>query len=431
MEVVASAALLAMVAVGVLSSFDVASGTSATSKHRAVAASIAQDDQERMRGLEVRTLMSRGTETRTVKAGPVTYTVRSDADLIVDSVDAGCTTGSGGIDYLKITSRVTWPGMRSDPVLSESLMAPRPGSFGRGEGGFTVQLLDRDSAPISGMTVGLNGTTSYSDTTDENGCAFFTYIPAGNYNVVFGSAGQVTPGGVSQVNEPVSVPQGAIGNKVVQYDAAGRLTASFMTRSSSGQPIEDRGNAFAAAHPNIPAPGALFFTSSTPVASIATAFTLFPFSSDYSVYAGRCMDADPTRWGQDPETGVDPATILLGPGGDATVTAWEPALRVMVRYRTSTNPPTDVQPTGARVRFYDNTCGSLTEQTTVNGEVPYPGMPYGEYDICADYDHPDDGAGRRKLMINDVKNDMPNGRDVALDILNTSEYDGSCPSSSP
>jgi hypothetical protein len=417
MEVVASAALLAVVAVGTLSAFDVAGSASGRSKARASAASIAQDDQERMRGLEVRTLLARGGETRTVKAGPATFTVKSTAETVTDSADEGCTTGSGGIDYLKITSSVTWPGMRTDAVVAESLMAPRPGSFGADEGGFTVQIVDRLGDPVQGIPVGLQGATSYNDTTDENGCAFFTYIPSGDYRVTFSQAGSVTPAGVTAVNDPVTVPEGAIGNKVVSYDAAAQLTVNFRTRSSTGTESATVGTDVVAAHPTIPAPGGLIFSSPTPVASISTPAQLFPFSSPYSVYAGSCVEAEPDRFGQ------DNPTVLLGRGASGTVSVLQPSLRVRVRYGS-----TPALVSGATVRFFHNTCGgkvyNAASLTDSNGAVPDQPLPFGNYDVCADYDPP--STTTRRVREVNVNNNTLNGTTVTID-LTSSSSGGSCP----
>ncbi|MGH2716390.1 MAG: carboxypeptidase-like regulatory domain-containing protein [Thermoleophilaceae bacterium] len=429
MEVVVSAAVVALIAVGLLTGFDVAGATSGTNKGRAVAASLAQDDTERMRGVEVRTLILRGPETRTVKAGEVTYTVKSTAEIVTDSVNQGCTTGSGGIDYLKLHSEVTWPGMRIDPVSADTLMAPKPGSFGPDEGGLSVQLVNRDGAPIQGLNVSIAGPGNFSDATDVNGCAFFTYIPAGDYNVSFSQPGKVTPAGVSNVNDPVGVPDGAVSNKIISYDTAARVTASFTTINAGGAEVADRGTAFAAAHTGIPAPGALFFTNGSQIASITTPFMLFPFTSPYSVYAGSCPNARPQLFGQSPRN------VLLGPGGSGTANALEPSLDVLVQYSG-----TAVR--DATVRFYDNSCGTVftypaltgteivTPPSTViaAGRILYPGMPYGNYDICADYDPPG-STPRRRLELTNINNNDPDRENIIIDIPASSGANGSCPAS--
>jgi hypothetical protein len=53
METIFSAALLVVIALAVLSSMDVASKTSAANKGRTVASQLAEQDQERMRGMTV------------------------------------------------------------------------------------------------------------------------------------------------------------------------------------------------------------------------------------------------------------------------------------------------------------------------------------------------------------------------------------------
>lgn len=420
-EVMASALVLAIVAVGLLSGFDVASKASGTNKSRSVAASIAQDDQERMRGLEVRTLVLRGPETRTVKAGSVTYSVKSTADPVSDSAKQGCTAGSTGVDYLRLKTEVTWAGMKIAPVVSDSLMAPRVGSYGADEGGLSVQVVDRDGKPRSGISIGLVGGTTYTDITDGDGCAFFAYIPADDYNVTFSTAGMVTPGGVQSVSDPVSVPVGAVANKVIQYDQAAALNVSFQTKKSSVTQA-DVGTSVTVAHPNIPAPGALLFESATPVSTMATGFSLFPFTGSYSVYSGACTAANPTNFSQ------TVPTITLGRGATGAVTVFEPAIDVTVQ-----KDGTVVS--GAKVRYYGITCPDVftsPDFTDATGRLPKPGMPYGDYDMCVQYPASDTNPSRRYAEnTTTVKNQTPSGVALTLNIKTTGKAPlsptGSCP----
>jgi type II secretory pathway pseudopilin PulG len=374
-EVVASAALLAIIALALFGSLDVASSTSGDNKHRGIAASLAQDDQERMRGLEVRTLVQRSPEVRDVKLGNVTYKVESRAVEVSHGGSGGCTEDAGGIDYLKITSIVTWPGMRVNPVQADSLMAPRPGSFGPDEGGLAVALLNRDGGPLQGIDVSLSGAVNKSDTTDENGCAFFTYIPTGDYTLSFSSSGFVTPSGVQDVSEVVSVPKGAVGNESMQYDRAARLTVNIITKRADGTPVADPAASIAVEHPNVPA-GLIPFapTAATPD-QVDTGPTLFPFASPYTVYAGSCVDANPSKR---PVTPPDiPASVQLDPGGSGTATVIEPEIRLVVDKADGSDAA------GANVRFDDITCGGapVTGQTDAQGLLSV-GLPYGDYNVC-------------------------------------------------
>src|SRR3954469_10732743 len=77
-EVIVSAAVLALVALAVLSGIDASAGSSAREKARAVAASLAEQDQETMRAMNVDQLIAvNGTAPRSVPVDGITYTVTS------------------------------------------------------------------------------------------------------------------------------------------------------------------------------------------------------------------------------------------------------------------------------------------------------------------------------------------------------------------
>lgn len=417
-EVMVSAILIAVVAVGVLAGLDAAGNTSGRSKARGIAASIAQDDQESMRGQEVAELAKQRVRTRVVNVAGVSYTVESQARPISDtSGGSGCTSTSQGFDYLKIASVVTWPKMRGvAPVKADSLMTPKPGSFGPGEGGLAIQIRDRNGTGVPGITVSISGPKSDSDTTDANGCAFFAYIPAGNYTASFAVAGSVTPDRVTSVSKLVSVPDGAVNKAPFDYDRAGQVTASFFTKVA-GVAQAETATTLALSHPSLPAPGAVFYSSGgSPAASITTTKNLFPFSSAYAVFSGGCADANPSKYGQ------PVATATIAPGASVVVPqVIEPALNVIVR-----RPPagTGTPISDASVKLLHRTCAVTFNLTTISsGRLPLPGrgLPYGDYDVCA-YD------GSRRTTLTNVPNRVEAGSaNVDVVIPTTGPTTGPCP----
>src|SRR3954471_13613438 len=78
-EVMMSALIVAIVSVGVLAGIDASSATSGSNKARGIAASIAQDDQERMRSMQPDDLAAMRFQRRTVTVAGVAYQVTSDA----------------------------------------------------------------------------------------------------------------------------------------------------------------------------------------------------------------------------------------------------------------------------------------------------------------------------------------------------------------
>src|SRR3954470_22933582 len=213
-EVMMSALLVAIVSVGVLAGIDASSATSGSTKARGIAASIAQDDQERLRSMLPDDLAALRFQRRTVAADGVPYQVDSDARPVNDA-GKGCGDGT----LVKISSEVTWPKMRGvPPVAADSLVAPQPGSFAPSQGGLIIQVRNRSGGPQPGIAVNLTGPQNDSDVTDENGCASFLYRPAGSYTVAISKAGYVTPSLVTNISKAETVPDGAVATDSFDYD---------------------------------------------------------------------------------------------------------------------------------------------------------------------------------------------------------------------
>src|SRR3954447_17846129 len=85
-EVIVSAAVLAIVAMAVLAGIDGATASSGREKARAVAANIAEKDQERLRGLSVQTLSLGAAipQAPAVTIDGVTYNTTSKAEWVTD-----------------------------------------------------------------------------------------------------------------------------------------------------------------------------------------------------------------------------------------------------------------------------------------------------------------------------------------------------------
>ena len=372
-EVMMSALIVAIVSVGVLAGIDASSATSGSSKARGVAASIAQDDQERMRSMQPDDLAALRFQSRTVAVDGVNYQVASDARPVTDA-GKGCGDGT----LVKISSEVTWPTMRGvKPVITDSLVAPQPGSFAKGSGGLIIQVRNRSGGPQPGRPrVDLTGPQNDSDVTDENGCASFLYRPSGNYTVSISKAGYVTPALVTNISKVETIPNGSVSTDSFDYDLAGQVTANIVTLAKgTGLQVADDSTSLVVSHPNLPAPGIKTFAASPAKTPIATGMILYPFTSSYSVYSGNCTGANPLNFAPNA-----PANALIGPGGSVTVTVFEPSVNVNV---TVLGLPA----TGATVKATNRTCGSGANLTytnaTVAGKLPKPGMPYGTYDLCA------------------------------------------------
>ena len=91
-EVIVSAMVLAIVALAVLSGIDAANGASAREKARAVAANLAEQDQERLRAMPVALLKNPPSQRPPINVDGVTYTIKSETKWITDDLggEPGC-----------------------------------------------------------------------------------------------------------------------------------------------------------------------------------------------------------------------------------------------------------------------------------------------------------------------------------------------------
>lgn len=419
LEVMVSALLVAILAVGVLSGFDAANATSGNSRARAIAADVAQQDQERMRAFRAKELSNLNQSySRTVAS--VAYQVTSTAVWVNDgSGSRRCGLTSGRADYLKISSTVTWPNMRgADPVTETSLYAPPSGSFGD-EGNLGVEVLDRNALGVPGVSVSAAGPANRNGTTDGQGCIFFAFLPQGDYTVTINKSGYVDPNGNNTVTSVFGVQGGTTQVQPVDYDQAGTVPVNVLSKRGSGTPdLVAQANYLSFGHSRLASPNVRLFGNGTP-ASAFTAGSLFPFDSTYAVYSGSCSGAQP----------VSPPTALVPAGGvSPAVTVREIAVRVKW-YGSFVG-------TGTVVKLYPKGTGctgniglvterrvstdSATEGWIVapSGALPRdPGVPYGLYDVCVQ------ALGYRMLLPNRTLAD-PNG--VEIDFGSTA-VQGNCP----
>jgi Tfp pilus assembly protein PilV len=422
-EVLVSAVLVAMLAVGVLKGLDAANASSGNNKARGVAADLAQQDQERLRGYRAKEL-SNAHETNTRTVAGVDYTVSSDTEWVTDSSGTqSCTSSSAQADYIKITSTVTWPQMfGAKPVSVRSLFAPPNGSFGN-EGSLGVQVVDRNGNGVAGVDVSATGPKTVGGTTDSAGCVFFGHLTAGNYQASFTKPGFVDANGVNQVVRSVGVQDDATQIVTIDYDASGGMQVSVDTKKGAAAAVQPADTPYVSVgHSSLAAPGARVFGNGTPASSYAVT-GLFPFTGAYSVYTGNCVGANPSIYGG------TPGVVTVTPGGNPAVTIREPAMQVR-RYLIGNGGPTTTLATGARVRLTAQAtgCGGTTAFTTdasgwlkPNPATPNndPGVPYGIYDVCA-------VEGGKERKVSSFTLDDKNGETVTVPIL-AGDPTGTCP----
>jgi Tfp pilus assembly protein PilV len=295
-ETLISAAILVVVVIAVLASLDASAHTAAINRSRTVAASLAENDLERMRSLPAATLSTFTGEEVERTVGAAKYTVKSEAEWVHDAsgTPASCDSDGKGADYIRITSTVTSNvvGKRVKPVRMTSIVAPRVGSFGANQGTLAVQLKNELDAPVPDTPVTITGPVTQTDATNERGCAVFGHIAAGSYNVSVSRPGWVDPSGNQTVNQGATVTAGTKQTVPLQYAQAASVTVDFDTEVH-GNKRAATSPALTAANPGLPTgsrvikPGAAGGT--------ITASGLYPFPDGYASSAAGARPATPRR----------------------------------------------------------------------------------------------------------------------------------------
>jgi hypothetical protein len=406
-EVMVTAVILLIVAVGVLKSFDTADARSSDQRLRAIAGNVAQSEHERLRALPLTELSnSHSTTARTVQG--MRFDVTSDAEWVTDSSgEASCATGGASADYLRITTTVSSPRQDiSQPVVLSSIVSPPARAFNADQGSLAVQVQDSAGDPVAGLTLTLDGPKNVSGTTNEKGCVLWGYLPQSSaYTLSFGSVGWVDPSGASNVAKTVSVVGEQTRVEIVSYDRGGSLRTDFFTRRAR----DGAAGALFATSPTIasienPGPPSTLVSYDLTGNRLETPL-LFPFSSDWAVFADDCAAAKP------PEA----SGLVLGKVTPETITDTDQAVIPSLDYHvvdgTGTTPPAV---SGATVVVVTSCGTKYTRTTGADGRLTDPGFPWGTgFSVCVSSGT---GTTARKRTYTAVANTTLPGQDIAVNL---------------
>jgi len=438
MEVVVSAAVLIIVVLGVMAALDTVTGTAGANKARTVAATLAEKDQERLRGLrttDLSTLDEIEVTTRKVKVDTVEYTIVSEAEYVADGSgeDISCAVPEERGSYLRITSTVTSPmtGTKVKPVVISSIVAPEPG-----KGTLTAMVTNAAGQPVVGLPVQATGPTSKTKITNDSGCAVFDESEAGSYIVKLAQTGWVDPDGNPTPQKSATVSAGNLTTVELVYDRASSFNVEVVTKLPGATDYQlDRSNGVIAAHTGLQV-GTKSATAVDPGASTFAYPNMFPFATPYQVYSGRCTDADPVKAIPDVNhyTNHPESLVQLTPGGPTkTVYALEPAVDVTVKWNGGTTLSGNDY---ADVYAYPKAClpaaGTKVHlgRTSAAGKLTYPGLPFGKYDLCVEYTRTGTGGRTYKAVWTNMSNTAPGGTSWPVDFTTTSTRNA-CGASAP
>jgi Tfp pilus assembly protein PilV len=393
LEVLISAVILALIVIATFTGFDASNRATASERAHAQADVLAQQDEDRLRSLQIGQLSSLS-ETRTVEYNKTKYTVESTGEFVADtSGTTSCSTEAQEASYVRTVSKVTWPSLGTrPPVVETGLITPPAG------GALLVQVFDGDGKPVPGMTVKATGpspsTSAVTALTGEKGCVIFAGMPEGTYEVTTFQTGFTDKNGNSEplVSErSVTLVPGTTEKRSFEFDRPGGLTVTFAP-STEGE--EATGDTFVAQNPSMPTPSfKAFGTAGAYAASLTSGKTLFPFGEtsppaekaigQYTVYAGTCEADEPKRNGQ-PESSNPIINVL--PNETVSIKVPLPAINIRVMSGSSSGSPGSAV-TNFTGSFEDKgaECGNqlhaFSAPSAAGGEL-HKGMPFGKFSLC-------------------------------------------------
>jgi hypothetical protein len=331
-------------------------------------------------------------QTQTVTEGTTQFTIKSTGQFESQASGSSSCSANGSADYVLATSTVTWsPGATTGPlrrVTASGLVTPQPG------GALIVQVVNSQGTGVNNMSVIATGPTPASATTAASGCAIFAGLLGGTYNITVSQPGYVDKDGnttppVNQQAQTVIEASSAV--KVFQFDLAGSINVSYTTIPFGGSlplPVTTNGDQVTIFNNNMTYPGFRWAGAVGSFQPTVTATGMFPFTSAYTVYPGSCSADEPRSFR------VRDPTALVPPGAGANVQVQLPPLYVTVLSGTPSLPGSPM--VNAHVVVTDQGCGGnpptaggtpLIERvfsTNASGQIANPGLPYGNYTVCAD-----------------------------------------------
>jgi len=450
-EAVVAAAVLAIVALGVLMGLDTAQRSSGREKARSVAAALTEQDQERLRSFRAVDLAnyedSREIE---VEINKVKYTVKSQVDWVRDSTGGtqSCNNSATQADYMRITSTTESSLINTPipPVRMSSLVAPPVGAFGTNQGTLGIQVNNAAGAGVQNMPVTITGAATQTNNTNSAGCAIFSYVPVGSYTARLNSLGWVDKAGNQNSSVGATVSQGTVNVKTMTYDEAASVDAEFDTETLGGATVPATTTQLSAANSGVPSgpyspfAGQRVYDPAGGAAGTITASGLFPFTDGYGLYGGGCPGADPTDNDPDYYTTYPDAFVHVTKGEAApAVKVRLPSINLRVLYNG--NPLNAAQTATTKIVVYSkgpNCSEKFTfnaPATDGNGWMLEPALPFGNYTVCAEAITPAHSTNRRTRLVTSVRNwyhrgmKLPDVASPVVDLFGSGSGYGTCPNS--
>jgi type II secretory pathway pseudopilin PulG len=406
-EVLVSALMVVLIGSATATALISGSHSSGSQRLRSQADELAQQDQERLKGISDQQLNGLNqVAARLAQLDGTSFTITSTATYLSSTGGSSCSSTTGDTAYYKILSDVSWTSNRLSDVKEESVIARPVG------GNLLIQVTDETNAGLQGATVSTTGPSVQSAVTDSLGCATFSGLVAGNYTVTVTDPGYIDQTGSNSPSTTMTVPTSLLATPIALGRAA-TIAANFTTQAIAGTPTcppttglctgqqADALSWYGSSATNkMPGPASYGLAAPGSQIPVSTTLQLFPFpksllgvtpvdyTANYQVWAGKCAGMQPPTT----PTPYDAFSIL--PASSQIVAVQEPALAVFLTYNAVRVAPTDV-----KISFSSTTATPCSDSwsapiasdaaTDLNGSLAFPGQPYASstapLKICADY----------------------------------------------
>jgi Tfp pilus assembly protein PilV len=414
LEVVISALLVGLIAVGTFSAFDAAGKSTAASRAHAQATVIAQQDEERLRGLTTTQLAQLGSvETARAENGDcleqvagawhywskgstslcenptglsgtaysaTVFTVTSSASYVAAEKGAEkaaftCEKTGGTASYLQTTSSVSWTSLGTRPPVSQSGILTVPTS-----GVLLVKVLNQNNEAVAGATVTVTGTgVNTTQTTPAAGCVIFGGLPAESVEVDAYKSPRVDKQGKSPPPAvPTTISTTSIAEKTFFLGEPGEIIATF---ESNGVTAGVTSDTVYALQTEMASPKGYVGGTAGSYASNATLTGIegkgiFPFvkvgkpsePAPYTVFAGDCEANNPATVTEKGEK-IKDRTAPVNPNESAPVKVEVPPVNLTVYEGTAKTPVKALE--GAEYAYITNRECSAGKAQNYSGTVPY------------------------------------------------------------
>ena len=434
LEVIISALLVGLIAVGTFTGLQGATRAGAGERANAQATVIAQQDEDRLRGLTVKELSNLGETTyhvaengmcveqvasawkywngaTTTACEAVTgykgkaytgtvFTVTSSAQFATAAEDKlTCTTEKGKADYIQTTSSVNWPSVGTHSPVSQSSLVAVPTSSS-----LLVKVKNRINKPVTGATVAVTdpstgSTVTAEETTPTSGCVIFGDLAEGEVKVVASKENWVAHNGKTSPEKSVKVSTTSLAETELTLESPGAIEAKFESNGQHGVPSFT----FVAFQNEVAAAGPFFVGGEASKASTSAVLpTLFPFITPgnpekedaYTVYAGDCEANNPAEVtkGLGASNEVRAKTVQVEPGPTKSVEVEAPPVSVTVDEGESVTNHGNPLSSSYSATVINPECKGKTAQTTVpykhedkivTGKLEVPYLPYAkQLELC-------------------------------------------------